>query len=65
VLDFGESLLDLGDLVAIGVEELGLVLLYYVLDFPIHLVDRFVEVSVVLVERLRHFDRDELSLALH
>jgi hypothetical protein len=65
VLDFCEFLLDLGDVVAIGVEELSLVLLYYVLDFPIHLVNRFVEVSVGLVERLRHFGCDKLSLALH
>ncbi len=52
MLDLSEFLLDLGDVVAVGVEELRLVLLDHVLDFLVHLVDRPVEVLVGLVEGL-------------
>ena len=65
VLDLCEFLLDLGDVVAVGVEELRLVLLDHVLDLLVHLVDRPVEVLVGLVEGLRGLGGDELALALH
>lgn len=65
MLDFSEFLLDLGDVVAIGVEELRLVLLDDVLDLLVHLVYRSVEVLVGLVERLGSLGCDKLALALH
>ena len=65
MLDFSEFLLDLGDVVAVGVEELCLVLLDHVLHFLVHLVDRLVQLSVGLVESLRRLGGDKLALALH
>ncbi len=65
MLNLSKFLLDLGDVVAVGVEELSLVLLYYVLDFLIHLVDGLVEISIGLEERLGCLGCDELPLGLH
>ena len=65
MLDLREFLLDLADVVAVGVEELRLVLLDHVLDLLVHLVDRPVQVPVGLVEGLRGLGGDELALALH
>jgi hypothetical protein len=65
VLDFGQLLLDLGDVVAVGVQELGLMLLYHVLDLLVHVVDGLIEVSVGFVDGLDRFCGDELALWVH
>lgn len=65
MLDLSEFLLDLGDVVAIRIEELGLVLLDYVLNFLVHLVDCLIEVFIGLEEWLGGLSRDKLPLALH
>jgi hypothetical protein len=65
VLDLGEFLLYLGDVVAVGVQELGLVLLDHVLHLFVHVVDGPVEVAVGLEDRLRAVGCYKLGFCLH
>ena len=48
MLDFCELFLDLGDVAAVGVQELRLVLLDHVLHLLVHLVNRLVQLPVCL-----------------